>query len=89
MKQAKVTIYTEFLNIGGVEDILSKYFNGFTLLSGSGYYDQIKEPSLIIEYIGSVEYIEDVLTKICREIKKLNNQKVILTTLQDVNFKLI
>lgn len=70
-------LYTEDLNRKEVIKIITKYYQGFTIIEATGFWRLNKEKTIIIEivtvglFFGNIENIVD-------EIKKLNNQESIL-----------
>ena len=69
-------IFTENKNLKEIEAIVSKYYEGFTLLKSEGFWRLQKENSLIIEIVtdDSDKLIEDM----AKEIKTANNQEAVL-----------
>jgi len=75
-------IYTEHKDVEKVAKIVGRYFKGFTLLNGIGYWQGVPEQSLVIEIIGT----ESDATKVelvAYEIKKANTQEAVL--IQETN----
>lgn len=70
-------LYTERKNIDKIKDIATKYFSGFTILTGTGFWKGEKEESLILEITGGKEEKEKV-KKLGKDIKKTNDQESIL-----------
>jgi len=68
---------TENLNRKKIEKIVSSYFDGFTLFSAIGYWQNYKENSLIIE-ISSNNNEYDKIKEIAKEIKRVNDQDAVL-----------
>lgn len=69
-------IFTEDKNKHQIEAIVNKYYPGFTLYKGEGFWRLQKEKSLIIEII--TEEHETKINKIAKEIKKVNKQEAVL-----------
>lgn len=68
-------IHTEYNeNIG---DIVSQYFDGFTLVSAMGYYKGEKEHSIIIEIMGE-DNIHSLVSDVSEIIRWSNKQKEVL-----------
>ena len=80
-------IYTEDVNREGIESLLQEYFKGYTLIPTVGYWEGSKEAGLVIEIINGVDIFE--VYKIAREIKRLNRQKEVLLTIQEIQTVLI
>ena len=58
-------LFTENKNLKVVENIVSRYFEGFTILKADGYWKLIKEGSLVIEVTDpktNVKYMESTAT---------------------------
>lgn len=72
-------IYTEDIHRELVVKILSKEFENFTLLSGTGCWKTEQERALVIEIIGECED-GDRVTVIAKIIKRINKQKSVLIT---------
>lgn len=67
---------------------VSKLFNNFTVIDAIGYYNGIKEKSLIIEiYNYSCELFTDLCNHICKLSKDLNQECI--GFLHHDNFKLL
>ncbi len=60
-----------------IVELISKYFDGFTMTSGSGFWKGLGELSLTIEIIGVYADKSKVL-KLAAEIKILNKQESVL-----------
>ena len=58
-------------------DIVSSNFQGFTVLSGQGYWNGKAENSLIIE-ISSSDEIYNKVVKVAKQIKRVNHQEGVL-----------
>ena len=70
-------ILTENLNRKRIERIISKSFKGFSLIKSQGFWEGIKENSLIIEISGSKKIAGKVKVS-ALEIKKANKQDAVL-----------
>lgn len=68
-------IYTEDTNRAGIETILARHFDAYTLLSARGVWRGQAEDSLVIELDGVAR--EDV-EQAAREIKAANSQQAVL-----------
>lgn len=60
-----------------VANLVSEYFNGFTMFSGIGFWRGKKELSLVIEIIADYNDKHKVL-RLAGEIKELNKQESVL-----------
>ena len=70
-------LYTENKNKPGIEKIVSKFFKGFTLIHGRGYWEGNREESLIIEIVGDIRD-QSAIEKLAKEIKRENKQESVL-----------
>lgn len=70
-------ISTEDLNRSGIEAIISQYFDGFRVVSDSGYWKGASEDSLTIDIVAE-EYEQPLIEKIARKIKEVNHQESVL-----------
>ena len=72
-------IYTEDKNRETIVSIVSRWFDGFTLIETTGYYKGVKEKGLIIEVIS--EEPADILKvqAIEQSIIRENGQECVLT----------
>ena len=68
-------LYTE--NIPNTDKIVSRYYEGYTLITAEGYWQGIAESSLIVEIISSEDESAKIAT-LANEIKQVNNQVTIL-----------
>jgi len=75
-------IFTEHKNTEHVTKIVGRYFKGFTLLNGIGYWQGMPEQSLVVEIIGT-ESDRAAIEAIAYEIKKANAQEAVL--IQETN----
>ena len=69
-------IFTENKNLETIEKIVSKYYEGFTLVKGQGYWRLQKENSLIIEIV--TDDTDKLISDLALEIKKANKQEAVL-----------
>ena len=68
-------ILTENKNLGQVEKILRKDFEGFTILKAEGHWRLQKENTLVIE----IETTDlEKIKKVAKDIKVANNQEAVL-----------
>lgn len=70
-------IFTENKNHAQVERIISKHFDGFTIVKADGYWKLIKEGSLVIEIV-TPKTNKNKVTKLAKEIKEYNTQEAVL-----------
>ena len=68
-------ILTEDINRQSVIDILSKYFDSFTLIAQKGYWKGQEERSLSIEIIGASE---KTVLRASEEIRVANAQEAVM-----------
>ncbi len=71
-------ICTENKNTDGITSIVDKYFEGFTLLSGFGFWHGILENSLTIEIYSDAFCAKNNINEIAEQIKELNSQEAVL-----------
>jgi len=67
-------IFTENVNRRGIESIVSRYFDGFTIVDSVGYWRGKREDSLIVEIVFDGKDKPKV-EAICREINIVNKQE--------------
>jgi len=70
-------IYTENKNKTKIKNLTNKFFEGFTLLDGIGYWKNKAEKALIIEIIGN-KNIEKKINLLAKKIKITNCQQAVL-----------
>lgn len=80
-------IQTENVNRDSIEKIVSHYFDGFTIIDAIGYWQGIRENSLIIE-IACIHPSSDI-EKIAFEIKIANKQQCVLISAIESDFRFI
>ncbi len=71
-------ICTENKNTDGITSIVDGYFEGFTILTGIGFWHGIPEDSLIIEIYNEAFCAKNNINEIAEQIKELNSQDVVL-----------
>ena len=71
-------ILTENKNRQVVEDIVSAEFPGFTIIEAMGYWNGVRELSLIIEIDAGNEFKGMAVTRIAEMIKRHNQQESIM-----------
>lgn len=72
-------ILTEDINRLAIAKIVGRYFDGFTMIGGLGYWQGKQEYSLIIEIDTPCDHnTPDRIKAICREINILNDQQCCL-----------
>lgn len=92
MTKTKWSIYTEYVHSRHIAEIVSKYFNNFSMFTGIGHWKKGKERCLVIEIIPENEYYlygEADVTAICQEINTVNHQKCCFVTSEQVNTMVI
>jgi len=75
-------IFTEHKNTEHITKIVGRYFKGFTLLNGVGFWQGVPERSLVIEIIGT-EADASKVELVAYQIKKANTQEAVL--IQETN----
>lgn len=81
-------IFTEDKNRDGIEGTVTKVFDGFTILTGRGYWRGISEPCLVIEVIGVANDLDAVL-RIADRIKEQNEQDSVAITESPVRLRTV
>ena len=74
-------IFTENKNVNTIINTVERYFEGFTLIEGIGYYKGNRECSLCIEILitGETPYnFKERIKSICSEINTFNKQECCL-----------
>ena len=71
-------ILTENKNRQVVEDIVSAEFPGFTIIEAMGYWNGVRELSLIIEIDAGNEFKGMTVTRIAEMIKRHNQQESVM-----------
>lgn len=71
-------IYTQRKNVKWIASMVSEYFNGFTILKGTGYWRGQKEKSLIIEIATDSAAAEHHVHEICQKINGYNRQNCVM-----------
>jgi hypothetical protein len=74
-------IYTESKD--NIADLVSKFFDNFTLYHGTGYYKGISENSVTIEIILPLQDTENI-DKLCNYIRIMNSQELVFCTVENV-----
>lgn len=70
-------IYTEDTNRAGIEAIVAQHFTGFTIYTATGYWNGIRENSLVIEIVCSVYHYRLILL-VASQIKAINKQESVM-----------
>jgi hypothetical protein len=70
-------IFTENKNLKTVEKLVSKYFDGFTILKSTGYWRLQREHGLVIE-VTDPTIKKTTIDKLAREIRDVNAQETVL-----------
>ena len=71
-------IITEDRNYIRVKELVSSYFDGFTIYKANGVYSGDNEPALIIEIDTLDKTCCSTILRIVKEIKDMNNQECVL-----------
>lgn len=69
-------LYTELKNEELIEKVVSKFYPGFTVIKGEGFWRLQKEHSLIIEIVTEDE--DAKIEAVAKEIKAVNSQDNVL-----------
>lgn len=83
MKTTIFRIYTEGRD--NLPSIVARYFEGFTVLTGAGYFRGVSEPSTVIEVIDEGDSVgtRARVYDLADDIKRTNNQQVVYVTETD------
>lgn len=87
MMATRWRIYTEYVHTRHIDEIVSKYFDEYSMFSGIGHFKGKKERCLVIEIIGGGTMVD--IQAICRKINSDNHQECCLVTSETVKQKLI
>ncbi len=86
-------IYTEDKNRYTVQHIVSREFQGFSIINASGYYKGEREDAVIIEIIGDCSIDDDAcvlrfelekVRRVSQIIKEHNEQECVLITISTI-----
>lgn len=90
MIKTRYRIYTEYVHSRHIAEIVSKYFDDYSIFTGIGHYAGSKERCLVIEIIIiNDDTIEAAIIAICREINTDNHQECCLVTSEKVDTMVI
>ena len=89
MTKTRFRIYTEYVHTRHITEIVSKYFTDYSMFSGIGHYENVKERCLVIEIIDSGCYALEDVKAICQEINTKNHQACCLITSEIVETFLV
>jgi hypothetical protein len=84
-------IYTENKDFFGRKLLIKEvaaYFSAFTVLDGEGYWQGVREASIIFEIIAPAIQSERIYS-LASGIKRINQQEAVLVTVQEVQSELI
>ena len=81
-------ILTEDKNRGDILEFINRFFEGYTVLEGTGYWRGQAETCLIIEIITSYHH-HDKIMAIAEWIQKHNNQDSVAITTQNIEIKTV
>lgn len=85
-------IYTEDVNRPKIEKIIGRFFEGFTLITGRGFWKGKAEDSLIIEIFATSNDCPNVRERIdviCEEINTSNKQECCMVVTSNVDVRYI
>ena len=71
-------LYTEDINRRKVEVLVAKYFEGFTIIPATGYWQLKREQTIIIDIEGEEGNLigcYESVKSLCNDIKHLNKQE--------------
>lgn len=86
MNMKKYIVSTEDINAGLVAALFAKYFSGFRIIKGQGFWKGKPEQSLHIEVLTQDDF---AINEVANEIKKLNNQENVLIERYEVITELV
>ncbi len=69
-------IFTEDIKQENIEEIVKRFYPGFTIMKGEGFWRAQKEGSLIIEIVTKDE--DAKITKMASDIRDKNDQESVL-----------
>ena len=75
-------LYTE--DKGNVAQLVAPYFDSCTVLTATGYWRGIAEPSVVVEILGTAQDSEKV-ARLAEHIRVTNAQESVLVTMQPVS----
>lgn len=81
-------LHTEDMNRPLIEKLVAASFNGFTILSGTGYWKGSSEATLVIEIIGD-QHDGLPVRRLAEQIRQANDQDAVLVTAQAISTVLI
>ena len=81
-------IHTEDKNREDVERIVGARFSGFTILTGTGYWQSTSEPTLVIEIVAPEDRGPEVYDA-AEEILRHNEQQAVLVVTVPVTSRMI
>ncbi len=80
-------VFTENTNSEKIKDIVSRYFDGYTVLYGEGCFRLEKENAIIIEIV--CERQDKRITRMAQDIKTHNKQgSVLIQRMQNNQWKI-
>jgi hypothetical protein len=79
MKRVLYRIYTEDINHEATVNLVSSRFEGFTVITGWGFWQGKAEATIIFEVEGS-ETTRIIVEAVANEIKLANHQQSVLVT---------
>lgn len=80
-RQALFTLYTE--DKLTLPAIVGRYFDGFTLINSTGFWQGAAEMGKVIEIVAPLADLPKVQA-LCRDINLTNNQSAVLLTVQEL-----
>ena len=77
MNETIFRIYCEDVNRDGIDMVLSRNLEGFTVTPGMGFYKGQKEKSLVIEAFGTTR---SAVKRVCQELADESRQEQVIFT---------
>lgn len=81
-------IYTEDINRETITDLVLEAFSSFTLLTGTGFYVNVTEPTLVVEIVAHANQYANV-KGIASKIRDYNKQESVLVTKSTIESELV
>ena len=69
-----------------VADLVSAYFDSFTIIRGTGHWKGEQEPTIIVEILAPAH--DHVVQLMARTLRRNLNQEAVIVTVQPVTFTL-
>jgi hypothetical protein len=87
VRQTLYRILTENKNRQGVEIIVSKTFESYTILTGTGYWQSSREDCLAIEIVSMCT--PELVKAVAEDIKRANRQQCVMVQSMPIESEMI